>query len=223
MRGGRVLPFGPKKLAVVATEIALVRIKPSEPRPLLAEGHLDSAELFRRYGRFVASFLLRLGVARGDLDDLMQEVFLVAHRNGGYTPGPAKPTTYLANIAFKATISDRRKRKTRGFVKPSIEAVERATTERATPEHRLEHAQQLRQLQTALAALDDDKRAVFVMAEIEGETVVSIAAAMGIPVDTAYSRLRAARKLFRKAVADQREDSWEDTAPTMVWKGASDE
>ena len=191
---------------------------------MLAEGHLDSAELFRRYGRFVASFLLRLGVPRGDLDDLMQEVFLVAHRNGGYTPGPAKPTTYLANIAFKATVSDRRKRKTRGFVRPNGEVVDRASTaERGTPEHRLEQAQQLRQLQRALAALDDDKRAVFVLAEIEGETVVSIAAAMGIPVDTAYSRLRAARKIFRKAVMEQQQDCWEDTAPTMVWKGASDE
>jgi len=40
---------------------------------------------------------------------------------------------------------------------------------------------------------------VFVLAELQGETVVSIAAGLGIPVDTAYSRLRAARLAFRKA------------------------
>ena len=51
----------------------------------------------------------------------------------------------------------------------------------------------------ALDTLDDDKRAVFVMAALEGETVGSIAAGLGIPVDTAYSRLRAGRKLFREA------------------------
>ena len=55
-------------------------------------------------------------------------------------------------------------------------------------------------LQAALDRLDDDKRAIFVMAELHGESVVSIAAGLGIPVDTAYSRLRAARKLFREAV-----------------------
>jgi RNA polymerase sigma-70 factor (ECF subfamily) len=54
-------------------------------------------------------------------------------------------------------------------------------------------------LQAVLEQLDDDKRAIFIMAEIQGETVVAIAAGLGIPVDTAYSRLRVARKLFQEA------------------------
>ena len=49
-----------------------------------------------------------------------------------------------------------------------------------------------------LDALDNDKRVVFVMAELQGESVVAIAQVLGIPVDTAYSRLRAARKVFRE-------------------------
>ena len=140
-----------------------------------------------------------MGVPRSDLDDLMQEIFLVAHKNGGYTPGPAKPTTYLANIAFKATVSHRRKRKTRSFVHADDERVSRAGEEYGTPEHRASNSQEIALLQQALDALDDDKRAVFVMAELQGESVVDIAAGLGIPVDTAYSRLRAARKMFRKA------------------------
>lgn len=167
-----------------------------------ADEHLDSAELFRRYGRFVASFLLRMGVPRSDLDDLMQEVFLVAHKNGGYTPGPAKPTTYLANIAFKATVSHRRKRKTRSFVRANDEIVGRTGEDRFSPERTATQTQELQLLQQALGRLDEDKRAVFVMAELQGETVVSIAAGLGIPVDTAYSRLRAARKAFRKAAEE---------------------
>jgi DNA-directed RNA polymerase specialized sigma24 family protein len=35
---------------------------------------------------------------------------------------------------------------------------------------------------------------------LQGESVVAIAQVLGIPVDTAYSRLRAARKIFREAV-----------------------
>lgn len=161
--------------------------------------HLDSAELFRRHSRFVASFLLRMGVPRSDLDDLMQEVFLVAHKNGGYTPGPAKPTTYLANIAFKATVSLRRRRKTRSFVRANDEIVGRSSGGEACPERHAVQSQEMKLLEKALTTLDDDKRAVFVMAELQGETVVDIAAGLGIPVDTAYSRLRAARKAFRVA------------------------
>jgi RNA polymerase sigma-70 factor (ECF subfamily) len=163
------------------------------------DGHLDSAELFRRYSAFVAHFLVRMGVSRADLDDLVQDVFLVAHKNGGYEPGPAKPTTYLAAIAFRAATTARRKAQTRSFVKPQDEVVERSGDERMSPERDAEQKRQLAILDRALEALDDDKRVVFVMAELQGETAVAIAAGLGIPVDTAYSRLRAARQIFREA------------------------
>jgi RNA polymerase sigma-70 factor (ECF subfamily) len=162
-------------------------------------GHLDSAELFRRHAPFVANFLARMGVLRSDVDDLVQEVFLVAHRNGGYTPGPAKPTTYLASIAFRAATTHRRKRQTRSFVRTADEIVSCAGDERHSPERDADQRRQLILLDRALAALDPDKRAVFVMAEMHGESVVSIAEGLGIPVDTAYSRLRAARRIFREA------------------------
>jgi RNA polymerase sigma-70 factor (ECF subfamily) len=155
--------------------------------------------LFRRHAPFVANFLARMGVLRSDVDDLVQEVFLVAHRNGGYTPGPAKPTTYLASIAFRAATTHRRKRQTRSFVRSADEIVNSAGDERHSPERDADQRRQLILLDRALSALDPDKRAVFVMAEMHGESVVSIAEGLGIPVDTAYSRLRAARRIFREA------------------------
>lgn len=167
-----------------------------------SDGKLSSADLFRQYAPFVASFLLRMGMSRADLDDVMQEVFLVAHRLGGYTPGPAKPTTYLASIAVRAATTHRRKHKVRSFVRPNDELVSGAPGELQSPEGAFEAQRKMRLLQAALERLDDDKRAVFVMAEINGETVVSIAAGLGIPVDTAYSRLRAARKMFQAAVSE---------------------
>ena len=161
--------------------------------------HLDSAELFRSYAQFVANFLGRMGVARSDIDDLVQEVFLVAHRAGGYAPGPAKPTTYLASIAFRAAVTHRRKRQTRSFVKLADEVVSGAGDDRHSPERDVEQRRELALLDRALGALDHDKRVVFVMAELHGESVVAIAQVLGIPVDTAYSRLRAARRIFREA------------------------
>ncbi len=170
-----------------------------------ADGHLSSAALFARHAPFVARFLTRMGVSRADLDDVMQDVFLVAHKLGGYTPGPAKPTTYLANIALRAATTHRRKRQVRSFVHVNDGLVDAAAAE-TDPERSVQQQQRLQVLQGALDKLDDDKRAIFVMAEIEGETVVAIAAGLGIPVDTAYSRLRAARKLFHEAVGVLRDD-----------------
>lgn len=167
---------------------------------------LSSAELFQRHAPFVAKFILRMGVARVDLDDVMQEVFLIVHRNGGYQPGPAKPTTYLASIAFKIVHTERRKKKVRSFVEPNDERVD-AASGGVDPERLAVQQEQLRSLQRALDALDEEKRAVFVLAELQGETVVSIAAGLGIPVDTAYSRLRAARKQFREAVEREKENT----------------
>jgi RNA polymerase sigma-70 factor, ECF subfamily len=172
-----------------------------DPPALRADGHLSSADLFKQYAPFVASFLVRMGVSRADLDDVMQEVFLVAHKLGGYAPGPAKPTTYLANIALRAATTHRRKHKVRSFVRANEELVGGASGDMPNPERAADNQRQLQMLQAALERLDDDKRAIFIMAEINGESVVSIAAGLGIPVDTAYSRLRAARKLFQQAAA----------------------
>jgi RNA polymerase sigma-70 factor (ECF subfamily) len=188
------------------TDLALHGINRREFGTLLVEPmHLDSAELFRRHAPFVAKFILRMGVPRADLDDLMQEVFLIAHKAGGYSPGPAKPTTYLASIAFRLVHTERRKRRVRSFIETNEERVNEARGT-SDPERAAVRRERLEQLQRALDMLDDDKRAVFVLVELQGESVVSIAAALGIPVDTAYSRLRAARKLFREAALGQSKD-----------------
>lgn len=183
------------------------------------EEHLNSAELYRRHAPFVAKFILRMGVPRADLDDMMQEVFLIAHRNGGYQPGPAKPTTYLANIAYRIVYTERRKRKVRSFVESNDDQVNAAGGV-GDPEHSAAHNQHMKRLQQALDLLDEDKRAVFVLAELQGETVASIAAGMGIPVDTAYSRLRAARKLFGESVAAQEQGTQPSTGGRVAGQAA---
>jgi RNA polymerase sigma-70 factor (ECF subfamily) len=58
---------------------------------------IDSETLFNRYARFVASFLYRQGARGADIEDLVQDVFLTAHRKGGYRVGVASPTTFLAH------------------------------------------------------------------------------------------------------------------------------
>src|SRR5688500_16111888 len=61
---------------------------------------LDAGSLFRRWAAFVAGRLARAGVAPGDLDDAVQEVFLTAHRRGGFVADRAHEKTWLAEIAI---------------------------------------------------------------------------------------------------------------------------
>ena len=62
----------------------------------------------------------------------------------------------------------------------------------------------MRHLHELLSALDDEKRAVFVLAELEQMTAPEIADALSIKLNTVYSRLRAARKKFETALQRHR-------------------
>lgn len=161
--------------------------------------YIDSEELFRRHAQFVARFLIRMGVRDNDLDDLIQDVFLVAHRNGGYRPGSASPTTYLASIAIRARAAHRRKQKSRTWLESNPNAVGRASGEEQDPLETMVRQVDAACFQEALDTLDGDKRAVFVLVEIEGESCVSVSAGLNIPLNTVYSRLRAARERFCKS------------------------
>lgn len=163
--------------------------------PTDAGAPLDAEALFRRHAPFVARFLTRLGVAQADIDDLVQEVFLVAHTKGGYVPEGAKPTTWLAQIAVNVAANARRKRTRRAASHDDASVSGLASP--GDPQQRLAAADALRRVHEALEALDIDQRAVFVLFEIERESCDAIAAGMGIPVGTVYSRLHKARAVFR--------------------------
>jgi RNA polymerase sigma-70 factor (ECF subfamily) len=160
--------------------------------------HTAAAALFREHAGFVAAFARRLGIPESDLDDVVQEVFIVAHRRGGYVEGAATPRTWLAHIATNvASVTRRSTRRRRTMADEEI--VSRAIAEGASPARAAETAQSLARVQRALDTLDVDHSTVFVLFEIEGETCDSIAAAQGVPVGTVHSRLHSARAKFKKA------------------------
>lgn len=155
--------------------------------------------LFRAHAPFVASFLARMGVPQVDLDDALQEVFLVAHRKGGYQPGPAQPRSWLAAIAVRVAHAGRRSR--RRHLVASDEQLERTTTAGLDPAAQLETQRALMLVQAALDQLPLELRAAFVLFEIEGEPCESIAATWQVPIGTVYSRLHTARRRFLSAYA----------------------
>jgi RNA polymerase sigma-70 factor (ECF subfamily) len=164
---------------------------------------LDATTLFRDHARFVAGFVRRMGVPREDLDDVLQEVFLVVHRKGGFVPGPAQPKTWLAGIALLEAKTWHRRRSAKPNTAPAADAAEHIHAEGHDPEQEAGTRQRLELVQRALDAMSEDKRAVFMLFELEGESCDSIAAGLGIATGTVYSRLHAARKAFKKAIRRQ--------------------
>ena len=174
----------------------------------MARGSHDerlSAELlFRQHARFVARFLVRLGVHHDDLEDVVQEVFLVVHAQGGYVPGPAKPTSYLGSIALRAA-STQRRRRSAAQQRGSSQEPDLLDSPARDPHQHLERRDSERDFEAALATLSPVLRATLLLSDQEGESCASIAASMDVPVGTVYWRLHQARRAFKRAVLSQYE------------------
>jgi RNA polymerase sigma-70 factor (ECF subfamily) len=185
------------------------RARGSHPPPIpVAHPRTDAAEpavipafevVYDQNFAFVWRCLRRLGVPDRLLDDAAQDVFIVVHRRLGEFEGRSSLKSWLFAIARRVAHDHRRRvgRKERTEELPETLADTRAST----PAHDAERAQAVRVLYEILGGLDDDKREVFVLAELEQMTVPEIADAIGANVNTVYSRLRAARQGFEAAVA----------------------
>src|SRR5262249_31749926 len=104
------LKIGPRAGHAARPRVPVSATEQQRASPPRGDQALDAGTLFRRHGAFVAAFLLRLGIDRAELDDAVQEVFMTVHRRGGYRPGPARPTTWLAEIALRVLSNRRRTR-----------------------------------------------------------------------------------------------------------------
>jgi RNA polymerase sigma-70 factor (ECF subfamily) len=90
-----------------------------------------------------------------------------------------------------------------------IEADSIADERSQSPDDQTAQAEGVRLLHKLLDELDDEKRAVFVLAELEQMSAPEIADAISVNLNTVYARLRAARRDFEQAVAREKaRDEW---------------
>jgi RNA polymerase sigma-70 factor (ECF subfamily) len=162
---------------------------------------LDVCALHHQYADFVFLTLQRLGIRDADLEDLCQEVFVVVHRRLSSYDGSCKVSTWLFGICSKVASTHRRRAHVRreDLVEDFQEGPNVASG--MSPEEAAAHAQARRQLEDILDTIDDEKRAIFVMFEVEDLSCEEIARTLGIPLGTVHSRLYAARKSFEAAVS----------------------
>lgn len=192
-------------------EAALPRAAPQKVAAPSVE-RLDFEEIYDSCFDFVWRNARRLGVADAQIDDAVQEVFLVVHRRLHEFEGRSSVKTWLFGILAKVASDHRRSvRRKSPHARSPGGAVEADTVPDSTrsPDRHLAKSEGVRLLHRVLDELDDDKRAVFVLAELEQMTAPEIAEALGQNVNTVYARLRAARSDFNEiAVRERARDTW---------------
>lgn len=164
----------------------------------MSEAELDFAAVYRDHLEYVWRTLRRCGVATKDLEDLAHEVFLVVHRRlADYDRArPMRP--WLFGIAYRVASDHRRKVARRS---EDAEGAELPASD-ASPELQAVQRQAVELAHRALAAIDDEARAVFLLAELDGVAVTEVAHSLEIPVNTAYTRLRRARLAVANAITE---------------------
>ncbi|MDP9151148.1 MAG: RNA polymerase sigma factor [Myxococcota bacterium] len=183
MRRLEPIPF-----PIVTTELSKVAASP------------DVLSIHEQHAEFVWLSLQRLGVPRNDVEDLLQEVFVVVHKRLSSFDGSARMTTWLYGICLRVA-STHRRRAYRRHEHIVAQVPEGSTLNEASPEVAAVSRQAQERLQSVLDGMDLEKRALLVMYELDELPCEEIAEMLSIPVGTVYSRLHVARKAFQEAMA----------------------
>lgn len=188
----------------ILRRLAVASPPPQEP----AQGSLSIEAVYEAHFRYVWRCLRGLGVRDQALDDAAHDVFLVVQRKlSSFDGGDARLTTWLYEIALR--VARRYRTQTAKDAQRSVSLVppepeeesELALPVQACSPCELENAERLALARRALDALDADKREVFVLGCVEQRSAPEIAELTGVPLNTVYSRLRAARRAFAAEVA----------------------
>jgi RNA polymerase sigma-70 factor (ECF subfamily) len=174
-----------------------------------ATGALSFQQVYEEHFHYIWRCLRGLGVSEHALDDAAHDVFLVVQRKlSSFDGSDARLTTWLYEIALRVARRYRSQtakdaRRSVALLPPELDevAAEQTRLEHVDGGCGLEHAERLALARRALDALDADKREAFVLGCIEQRSAPEIAELTGVPMNTVYSRLRAARRLFAAEIA----------------------
>jgi RNA polymerase sigma-70 factor, ECF subfamily len=160
------------------------------------------AEVYEEYFDLVWSAARQLGVPPEAIDDVVQEIFVVIHARLGSVQQVESLRSWVYGVARRTVSTYRRARRSRDVTGAQYaEVAGWLEPLPPTPQDISLLADRQKLLLRLLSELDELKREVFVLSEIEGFTAPEIAEALEVPVNTVYSRLRTARQAFEQAVA----------------------
>jgi len=166
--------------------------------PSASVAAMSYEDIYRDHFDFVWRNVRRLGVPEALADDAVQDVFVVVHRRLGEFEGRSTMRTWLFGILSRVARDYRRSRMRQNNKALAI-AAEGDPQAGPTPADIAARREAARILEQLLEEIDEDKREVLVLVELEQMSVADVADALALNVNTAHARLRAARQAFESA------------------------
>jgi RNA polymerase sigma-70 factor (ECF subfamily) len=153
--------------------------------------------VYREHADFVYRIACQLGIDAPHVEDVVHDVFLVVHRRLHEYDGRSM-RSWLYGITRRVVLHHRRGRQ-RAQKRTQLAPVPGSAPD---PEERTAVQEAVAIVESFVATLDEDQRAVFVLVELEGTPMPEIAEALGVNLNTLYSRLRLARRRFEQHLAN---------------------
>jgi RNA polymerase sigma-70 factor (ECF subfamily) len=159
-------------------------------------------EVYELHVDFVWRTARRLGVQDQHVDDVVQEVFLVVQRRLAEFEGRSELRTWLFGITRRVVHAHfRQNARRRQILGGDPDALADSA---ASSEARCATLEGVRLLHALLDELDDAKREVFVLSELEEMSGPAIAEALDLELSNVYARIRAARHAFEQVLRRHR-------------------
>lgn len=149
---------------------------------------------------FVWTCVQRLGVDASAIDDVVQDAFIVIHGRLHTLQQPEALRSWIYGVVRRTVSTYYRAKRTRAVVSTTADGMEVESPE-PTPYDVAQTNSDINLLAKLLAELDEPRRELLALVELYEMTVPEAAAALDIPINTAYSRLRKARLAFEAALA----------------------
>lgn len=160
----------------------------------------DFDEVFKRYCPYVASIALRIFGKSDDVDDVVQDVFMVAHRNLSQLEEASKLKPWLATITVRKSMVRLKRQRLRRFFSLD-DYVD--TRELCAPGASVETYAEVQRLYRAMRAWSPDERVVWTLREVEGSTLDEIVSYTGLSKSTVQRKLRQVEKRLSERSQDE--------------------
>jgi RNA polymerase sigma-70 factor, ECF subfamily len=213
--------MGPKALAATAEHSSQDDPACGIADPVAARGAFDLASggsqamstrpttphfelVYKQHFNFVWRSLRLLGVAPEMVEDAAQDVFSVVSRQLAAFEGRSSLRTWLFAILQRVAANHRRTRRRKLQQLDPLD--DSLVDHQPTPHVRAEAAEALAVIEGFCAKLDDEWRALFVLSLLEDIPASEVASALGIPLNTVYSRVRSLREGLRRALSSREEE-----------------
>lgn len=173
-------------------------------RPASARAHVDVGALFRAQAPFLLRVVERLTGPGDHVEDVVQEVFLTAHRKRAGLDPESDLRGWLYRVAVNIIRHHRRSFARRRALADQVAAESTTFAAEEGPEARLARQEQAARIRECVQQLPLPQREVFVLFELEGMEGRDVARLCEIPENTVWSRLRKARERFKRTYRARR-------------------